>query len=341
MYGDEMFYLIYGEDNFRCHQALSDIKKGLGDADMLAVNTTILDGRKLSLKELADICSVVPFMSPRRLVIVEGLLKRFQTGEKLARDTEGDIAENKSSIKEWLDMPAWIKPMPSTTVLILFDPNLDTKGYNPLLKMLIPIADKIYQLNEIKGNDLVTWIKEYTLGKGGRIGNTAASLLANYIGGDLWALTGEVDKLITFCGGSEITEKDVRKISSLSREESIFVLVDAILEGKVKEAQLMLHRMLDDGAAPQQILAMVERQLVLILRVKEIMQEASVAEIKERLSLNPRYPLDKTLKQARSFTIPRIRKAFHHLLDADIAIKTGRYADELALNLMVIELCRP
>jgi DNA polymerase-3 subunit delta len=280
-------------------------------------------------------------MSPNRLVIVEGLLRRFQAGEKQTRNSEVDMAESKSQLKDWFDMPACIKQMPPTTVLIFFDPDMDTRGHNPLLKTLASLADKVYQLNEIKGKELVIWIKEYALNNGGKMGNAAASLLADYIGGDLWALTSEIDKLITFCGGSDITENDVREISSLSREESIFALVDAILEGKVKDAQAMLHRMLKYGAAPQQILAMVERQLVLILRVKEIMQDTSIPEIREKLGLNPRYPLDKTLKQARSFTIPRIRKAFHHLLDTDIAIKTGQYEDELALNLMVIELCRP
>ena len=84
---------------------------------------------------------------------------------------------------------------------------------------------------------------------------------------------------------------------------------------------------------------MIERQLAIILRVKEL-SHGSQQEIRENLGLHPRYPLEKTLRQARTFTIPRLRKSFHALLDTDVAIKTGKYEDDLALDLLVIELCK-
>jgi DNA polymerase III delta subunit len=46
------------------------------------------------------------------------------------------------------------------------------------------------------------------------------------------------------------------------------------------------------------------------------------------------------LRQARTFTIPRLRLAFHSLLDTDVAIKTGKYEDDLALDLLIIEMCK-
>jgi len=175
---------------------------------------------------------------------------------------------------------------------------------------------------------------------GGKISTGAVNLLADYIGGDLWLLTGELNKLMTYCGGREINDKDVREISSFAREDNIFALVDSVLDGRVKEAQTMLHRMLRYGVAPQQILAMIERQLSIILQVKELSNEMPQQEIKQKLGLHPKYPLDKTIKQARNFSIQRLRNAFHCLLDTDVAIKTGKYEDDLSLDLMVIELCK-
>lgn len=338
-----MFYIIYGDDNYRCHEALAEIKAGMGMPEMLAINTTVLDGRRLSVRELSDVCNVVPFMSPARLVIVDGLLKRFQAGEKQARSNgngNGNGNEEGNPLKEWQTIAEYIKTMPQTTTLVLFESDLDTKAGNPLLKALTPVADKTLQFSEIKGKELTGWIKAYAVKNGAKISATAVSLLADYIGGDLWLLAGEINKLITYCNGREIGENDVKEITSFAREENMFALVDAVIEGKIKDAQHMLHRMLKYGTAPQQIMAMIERQLTIIMRVKDMGAEIPMQEIKERLGLHPRYPLDKTLKQARTFNIQRLRKAFHCLLDTDVAIKTGKYGDDLALDLLVIELCK-
>lgn len=335
-----MFYIIYGDDNYRCHEALAEIKASLGSSDIISVNTTTLDGRKLTVRELSEVCDSVPFMSPTRLVIVDGLLKRFQAGEKQSRSNGNGDENGNQQLKEWQAIAEYIKGMPKTTTLILFEADLDARMSNPLLKALTLVADKTLQLSEIKGKELTGWIRTYAVKNGGKMSATAISLLADYIGGDLWSLTGEINKLITFCGGREINESDVKEISSFAREENIFALVDSVMEGRIKEAQHMLHRMLRYGTAPQQILSMIERQLVIILRVKDMGQEMPMQEIKDRLGLHPRYPLDKTLKQARAFNMPRLRKAFHCLLDTDVAIKTGRYEDDLALDLMVIDLCK-
>jgi DNA polymerase-3 subunit delta len=333
-----MFYIIHGDDNYRCHQALNEIKTSLGNPDIVEVNTTVMDGRRLSIRALMDVCSVVPFMSSGRLVIVEGLLKRFQPGERQPR-ANGGGEDSGQVLKEWQGLSEYIKVMPQTTVLVLFDADLDPKAVNQLLKLLSSSADRVFQMNEIKGRELAAWIKDYTVKNKGKISSSAVALLADYIGGDLWSLTGELNKLMIYCEGREINDGDVREISSFAREESIFALVDSVLEGRIKDAQLMLHRMLKYGTAPQQILAMIERQLAIVLKVKEL-NHRSQQEIRESLGLHPRYPLEKTLRQARSFTIPKLRKAFHALLDTDIAIKTGKYEDDLALDLLVIELCK-
>jgi DNA polymerase III delta subunit len=38
--------------------------------------------------------------------------------------------------------------------------------------------------------------------------------------------------------------------------------------------------------------------------------------------------------------MPRIKQVYQQLLDTDIAIKTGKYTEELALNILIAELCQ-
>jgi DNA polymerase-3 subunit delta len=57
------------------------------------------------------------------------------------------------------------------------------------------------------------------------------------------------------------------------------------------------------------------------------------------------FALRKTLEQAEKYSWERIKHVYSKLLEADLAIKTGKYGDEkygdeLALNVLVAELCQ-
>jgi DNA polymerase III delta subunit len=48
--------------------------------------------------------------------------------------------------------------------------------------------------------------------------------------------------------------------------------------------------------------------------------------------------LDKTLSQAKLYDFEGVKRAYDKLLETDLAIKTGKYSDKLALELLVTEL---
>jgi len=73
-----MFYVLHGEDEFSRSEVLAEMKAKMGDPAMADLNTTFLEGRKVTLAELMHTCDTVPFLADRRLVIVEGLLTRLQ-----------------------------------------------------------------------------------------------------------------------------------------------------------------------------------------------------------------------------------------------------------------------
>jgi DNA polymerase III delta subunit len=51
-----MLYILYGQDDFSLNQAVKEIKAGLGDWEMVATSTTILEGQHLTLGELRNKC---------------------------------------------------------------------------------------------------------------------------------------------------------------------------------------------------------------------------------------------------------------------------------------------
>jgi len=68
-----LLYILSGEDDFSISQSLEEIKRGIGDPDLLSANTTILDGQQLILDQLMAVVETIPFLAEKRLVIVRGL----------------------------------------------------------------------------------------------------------------------------------------------------------------------------------------------------------------------------------------------------------------------------
>lgn len=330
-----MFYILYGKDEFSLQQALEEIKSELGNEDMLAVNTSILDGQQLSLSQLIDACSTVPFLCPYRLVIVKGLLGRFEPKLGSERRSARSKAKNNSALEGWTGLAEYIKQMPPTTVLVLIDGEI--KASNRLIKSLASLA-KIKGFAPLSDKNVGDWLQDRVKQGGGTISPGAVKLLVGLVGADLMVMSHEIDKLLAYCSGQVITEDSIKQVTSYAREANIFTLVDAILEGRRKVAQELLHRLLQDGASPSYVLAMIARQLRLIVVAKDLGRKLSRPEIRGKLEPTSDYALEKAVRQARAYTLERIKEAYHKLLETDVAIKTGKYEGDLALDLLVVEL---
>jgi len=327
-----MFYILYGQDDFSLNQAMEKIKADLGDREMVATSTTNLEGQHLTLSELRNKCDTAPFLSSHRLVIVDGLLGRFEVKQSRPRSGRG---KSGNGLGEWEGLASYIGQMPETTVLMLVDGEM--KGQNSLLKKLSPLAE-VRTFPLLRGRDLKAWIQQRVRAEGGDIAPQAVNLLAELIGGDLWAMNGEIQKLLLYSQERPINEDDVRQLVSHIQEANIFALVDAVAEGRTELAQRILHRLYDDGVAPMYILVMITRQFRLIAQATELERGLSRLQIQDRLGLKSSYSLDKTLSQAKLYDFEGVKRAYDKLLETDLAIKTGRYSDKLALELLVTEL---
>ncbi|MDD5083241.1 MAG: hypothetical protein PHU08_07720, partial [Dehalococcoidales bacterium] len=64
------------------------------------------------------------------------------------------------------------------------------------------------------------------------------------------------------------------------------------------------------------------------------------AEIRSKLGLLSDFVWQKTVEQAGRYPLERIKEFYRRLLATDLAIKTGKYKDDLALDILVAELYR-
>jgi DNA polymerase-3 subunit delta len=360
-----MFYIFHGEDEFSRAEALADLKSRMGDPAWLDLNTNVLDGRKLTLPELIHTCDAIPFFGDRRLVIIEGLLVRFDPhsrkkagesgeqggphppspslsgrgGAEGGGEGEDEVVPLGSLAEELID---YLGRLPETTRLIFVEPRT-LKPANPVLRYAQKAGKKhayVKAFTPPKPRELDDWIRRRVVAKGGSIAPSALTLLEAYLGNDLRLVDGELDKLLTFVGpGQPITEGVVRQLVAAVQESSIFDLVDAIGLRDQRRAMTLLEEMLDAGQPPTYLMTMIVRQFRILLQLKELNgQHLGPEQLRERTGLHS-FVVEKGLRQARNFSLEMLESIYGRLVELDAAMKTGRIDPALGLEVLVAELC--
>ena len=328
-----MIYVLHGEDEFSLHEALSSMKEDVEPAELRDVNTTTLEGSKVSLEELASTCGTVPFLAEKRMVIVQGLLSLFERAPSRAG---GRAAPSRPhDLGRWEQLAEKLAGMPPITELIFVEGRLGER--NPLLSRLRPMA-KILSFPLPSGNELRQWIRRRAAKHELDIEPRAVDSLAETIGGNLRVIDAELQKLSLYRWGESVGERDVQALVSYVREANVFAAVDALLEGRAGVAIEAIHQLMDSGRPPSYLITMIARQVRLLLLAKELKaKRVPAAQVGERLSLTG-YPLRKTLEQEGKLTRKRLVHIHHQLLEADLRMKTGQADERLAMDMLIGEL---
>jgi len=316
------FYIFHGTDEFTRAETLADFRRRLGPPDTVDLNTTFFEGKSLTLGELRHACDAIPFLAEKRLVIVTGMLARIAAQKKLV----ADLAD-------------YLPRLPGTTRLVFVE-SKSLPANHPIVK-LAQQEERGYvkKFSPPDAKALPRWVEERARKHGGEIESQAAHQLAAVIGADLRLLDQEIIKLATYTNAERpITKQDVDDMSPYAQTAIVFDMVDALGLRDGRSAAQTLHSLLDAGEHPLGLLAMVARQFRLLIQVKELKaQGVNTPAIAKTLKLHP-FPTGKLCNQATYFTRAQLEAVYRHLLDTDVAIKSGKIEAELALDLLVAGL---
>ncbi len=315
-----MFHLFHGQDTYSQRETLASLLAKEGDADMLSLNTTRLDGR-VTLAELQGACDAMPFLARVRVVIVHDL---FTTGP------------DKTFMEK---LEAYLPNLPQTTRLIFLESQALPDNHR-----IIRLANRdkigfVKRFDVPQGGELERWVRATVEERGGQITPQAAGLLATNVGGDLLALTNEIEKLVLYKGSeAAIGADDVALLSPYAAEDTIFELVDALGGRQANRAAELFQDKINEGAEPFYLFSMFIRQFRLLLQTRYLLDEGErAAGVAEQLKLRP-FVADKLVRQARNFSLAQLEQIYRRLLEIDVDAKTGKAELLTALYLLVAGL---
>ena len=340
-----MWHLLYGTNDIARDEEVARMKEKVGDAQMAALNITTLDAGA-TLKDIQSECDTMSFLADRRMVIVRNWLGRQGASKRKGGKDTSDGLSGLSRLLEYLPT------IPETTALVFLE-----DGELPSNHPLMQLAKDKQANGRVKFFDLpddpVRWVVERVTQKGGQISTQAAQLLTNRINrGDkndrdhfaedsrlyLRKLDNELEKLVAYCNGRRIEPADVELLVSEEEVSAMFKFIDAVSTRDGQSAYRLMRGILARGEQPLIVMTMLARQTRLMIMAKE---NANLPDdqLTEAIGVKNAWAARKVEQQARRFSMPDLEHAHIAIMEADLAIKTGRMDDVTALDTLVAMLC--
>lgn len=314
-------HLFYGPETFLFEESLRKLKLIILGKDVSSFNFTVYDGDLSSGKSIRNAIQTLPLYGSNRMVVVKGI-------ENLA---SGDITELTSALED----------MPELSYVVLQSNNDKLDGRLKLVK-LCRAQGAVVNLRRLFPSQLTLWIKARAKALDVRMDENALGLFMTVVGNDLWSIENELTKLATYQGSDRgvVTEQHIRSIAASTTENDIFDVIDAIAEKDKKKALILSFQMLRDGTPVPLMLALIVRQLTLLLKTKLVLEGTSYIspqELARSLGIAS-YAGQKCLKQHERFAFDELKSALTNLARAEKAIKTGEGDGVSTLELAILSI---
>lgn len=322
-----MIIFLYGEDCFRSHQKLVEIREKYLESDKSGSGLSSFEcDEKASAEKIINAFETANLLAPKRLVVIKRLIaSEPETGQKMISEF---FRKRKSSLIEGKDL------------IIVFWEEYQPKKSNLIYKFLEKNAKK-QNFEKLTGIKLNSWIigKIKKINPESSISKPALEKLVLYAGNETIVLDKEIEKLVNYSGEKMIDEDDIDTLINANFDSNIFATVDAIGVNNKKEALFLLHQHLKKGDDPFYIFSMFLYQFRNLLKIADLKESgiSSEYEISKITKMHP-FVIRKSIGQIRSFTVIKLKKIYQRLGNMDTEIKTGKIDINLALDKFVAEL---
>ncbi len=309
--------VLSGDEEYVKNTVIERLKKAYVEPSMLDFDLSVFDDATVTYDSILPCLSAPAFMSERKLVLLN-----VKPDNAIFKD-EGFV-----KLCEEAD----------ETVLIIIAVSGKTDKRLGCVKKIEAVADLV-SFDKPEKADLIKWVVREFKNNGKRITPSDAEYLISMAGEDLFSLQNEVGKVASSTEEDAVTRNDIDEMIAHTPEHGVFALVDAVAAKKTAEAYRQTALLLNDGSEAFQLLALVERQLQLILRYLGCNQSGmSQKETMEKLALKP-FVYDKVKRQAANFTVGSCKDALSMCLEVDRQVKTGRAEARSAFEMLIVKLC--
>ena len=288
-------------------------KAALGEEDP-GMNLDTYTEQNFDIRSFADSASTVPFFADHRVLVLDEC--------RLGDDTDAFISV--------------LEEIPDSTLIIMTQKSVDkkTKLYKAAVKY-----GYACDLSELTGQNRVDFaVKEFKrYGKG--ISGSDAAYFAENVGGDLYNLMNEADKVASYAEGRDrVTRSDIDEVCVMQTENRIFDLIGEIAAGHGQNVMGICADLMYLKESPMRILRLLANEYLRLATLLELKNKGlSVISIAQETK-TPDWLVKKRLGLIAHMDSRMIRRAVELIGTTEQNIKSGDIDMQTGLEIMLADL---
>lgn len=174
---------------------------------------------------------------------------------------------------------------------------------------------QIYEFSRITINDIVSNLKQIAEKEGITTDEDSLNVIAQKADGAMRDALSIFDQVVNFCGGNITYDKTIQNLNVLDYDY-YFKIVDALLEGKVKDTLLIFDKILSKGFEGQYFVDGLASHIRDLMVSKD---EETIKLLEVSKNIEARYK-----EQSAKCTLPWLYKALELANDCDINYRNSR-----------------
>ncbi|HEY5550090.1 MAG TPA: DNA polymerase III subunit delta [Candidatus Saccharimonadales bacterium] len=288
-----MIVTLTGESSLALRQRMNElVNKFVAKHGELAVEK--IDAEEAEAASIIESAQALPFLSAHKMVVVRNGSANSQFAERIEQT---------------------ISSIPSSTDLILYEPQLDRRTvYFKLLKK----QTQFEEFNNLDKAGLAKWLVAEAKSRDAKLGLADANYMVERLGENQELLYNELAKLAIY--DTNISKANIDLLTEPTPQSKVFDLLDAAFSGKKTRALELYEDQRAQKVEPQIILSMIGWQLRLLTLIKSA-GGLPPEKIAKDNSINS-YPVKKAAGLAGKLSDGKLREMVSEALEIDIKSKT-------------------
>lgn len=323
-------YYFYGKDVLSIERAVKKVIRSVLKDNDETYSLHRFSGDNLNLSELADCVSMIPMFSEYICITVNDL-----NGENMSADEISTLIEIIEDVSE-------------SAILIFYITGFDVcsgkKFPTAKNKKIIDCASKkgaVCDFSFKKPADLVKGIIEKAEKSKCSISKENALYIAAKLLSDPMCIDNEMNKLVSYANGREITREDIDLLTASRLDSTAFDLAKSVVNFNSDKAYKLLDELFEQRGEAIPILAAVSMSFTDIYRAKAaILSNKKTSEVAEdfRYPKNRIFAVDNAFRDVRKTEIRHIRRCISVLANTDIKLKSTSNDGRLLIEEAIAEM---